>query len=186
MSIDRATLDPSQCTLIVIDVQEKFRHVLFERDRLIRNCKIVIEGCRLLGVPIIVTEQYPEGLGPTFDELAESLGDFKAIPKTAFSCFGDRKFIEALNASPHTANLILIGIEGHVCVLQTTLDAVSHGYTVHLVKDAITSRALPNYETGLQRALQAGAFVSSAEIILFQLLADSRAEQFRAVQKLLK
>lgn len=186
MSGQKGTLEPSECTLVVIDVQEKFRHVLFEQERLIKNCRIVVEGCRLLGVPTIVTEQYPQGLGPTFAELADSLGTFQPIPKTTFSCFGEPKFLDALRAAPHTPNLILIGIEAHVCVLQTALDALSHGYTVHLVKDAVTSRAAENYETGLQRALQSGALASSAEIVLFQLLADSRAEQFKAVQRLIR
>ncbi len=182
---DVGIINRNKTALIVVDVQEKFRPVIFEMDRVIDNTKKVIEGASILGIPIIVTEQYPKGLGKTVDDIKDSLGDFKPIEKLSFSCFGDTKFIEELEKL-NVTDIIILGIEAHVCITKTILDAIAKGYRVHLVTDAISSRSESNLKIAIERAKQSGAFLASSEMILFQLMDAAGTEEFKKISEIIR
>jgi nicotinamidase-related amidase len=145
----------------------------------------LLQAAPLLEVPVVVTEQYPKGLGPTIPAVASHLGDAPVIEKTAFSCWGEEAFRAKVREIGRD-QIIVAGIEAHVCVLQTVLDLLAGGYEVHLVTDAVGSRARRNYEVAVRRADQAGALLASTEMVLFQLLRDATAPQFKAVQRLIR
>jgi len=173
-----------EVALLVIDVQEKFRSVIFEMDRVTRNCSHLIKSCKALDVPVIHTEQYPKGLGPTIPELAQWLDDSPS-EKLEFSCFRNEAFLDRLKGIS-VKGLVVCGIEAHVCVLQTVLDAVRKGYEVYLVEDAVSSRKESDWTNALVRAGQSGVFRVSTEMIIFQLLEKSGTAKFKEVQKIIK
>jgi hypothetical protein len=179
-------LQPESVALLVVDVQEKFVPVLFEPDRLIAACQLLIGGAKALGIPVFVTEQNPEKLGLTVAELREALGDaYRPIAKMEFSAFGSEEFRRAFGASGRT-QLLLCGIEAHVCVWQTVQDALALGYEVFVAEDAVTSRYAFLWRSGVQCCVEAGARRTNAEMALFELLGSAEHPQFRAVQSLVK
>lgn len=176
-----------QPVLVIIDVQERLFNAMDaeRRDDVIRNIKILGVAARRLTLPVVVTEQYPRGLGRTLPELRELLDDVAPIEKTTFSCcaadgFTDR--LEALGGEP----VILAGIEAHVCVLLTALDLLRQGFRVSVVADAVCSRTPANFEAGLAQARQAGAVVTTTETVVFQLLGRADTDAFREISKLLR
>ncbi|MFA0747210.1 isochorismatase family protein [Fervidibacter sp.] len=181
-----ARLNLNEAILVVVDVQEKFMPVLFEPQRLVSACQLLIGGAKILGLPILVTEQLPEKLGPTVTELREVLGsDYRPIIKAEFSAFANESFRRTFAATERT-QLILCGIEAHVCIRQTTLDALALGYEVFLVEDALSSRYEFLYRSGVQSCVEAGAKRTNAEAVLFELMATAEHPQFREVQNLVK
>jgi isochorismate hydrolase len=181
-----ARLSLNEAILVVEDVQEKFMPVLFEPQRLVSACQLLIGGAKILGLPILVTEQLPEKLGPTVTELREVLGsDYRPIIKAEFSAFANESFRRTFAATERT-QLILCGIEAHVCIRQTTLDALALGYEVFLVEDAVSSRYEFLYRSGVQSCVEAGAKRTNAEAVLFELMATAEHPQFREVQNLVK
>ncbi|MEZ8217691.1 Nicotinamidase-related amidase [Candidatus Fervidibacteria bacterium JGI MDM2 SSWTFF-3-K9] len=181
-----ARLNLNEAVLVVVDVQERFMPVLFEPQRLVSACQLLIGGAKILGLPVLVTEQLPEKLGPTVTELREVLGsDYRPIVKAEFSVFANESFRRAFAATGRT-QLILCGIEAHVCIRQTTLDALDLGYDVFLVEDAISSRYEFLYRSGVQSCLEAGARRTNAEAVLFELMTTAEHPQFREVQNLVK
>ncbi|MCS3918895.1 isochorismatase family protein [Fervidibacter sacchari] len=181
-----ARLNLNEAVLVVVDVQERFMPVLFEPQRLVSACQLLIGGAKILGLPILVTEQLPEKLGPTVTELREVLGsDYRPIVKAEFSAFANESFRRAFAATGRT-QLILCGIEAHVCIRQTTLDALDLGYDVFLVEDAISSRYEFLYRSGVQSCVEAGARRTNAEAVLFELMTTAEHPQFREVQNLVK
>jgi len=181
-----ARLNLNEAILVVVDVQEKFMPVLFEPQRLVSACQLLIGGAKILGLPILVTEQLPEKLGPTVTELREVLGsDYRPIVKAEFSAFANESFRRTFAATGRT-QLILCGIEAHVCIRQTTLDALALGYDVFLVEDAVSSRYEFLYRSGVQSCVEAGAKRINAEAVLFELMATAEHPQFREVQNLVK
>jgi nicotinamidase-related amidase len=181
-----ARLNLNEAILVVVDVQEKFMPVLFEPQRLVSACQLLIGGAKILGLPILVTEQLPEKLGPTVTELREVLGsDYRPIIKAEFSAFANESFRRTFAAAERT-QLILCGIEAHVCIRQTTLDALALGYEVFLVEDAVSSRYEFLYRSGVQSCVEAGAKRTNAEAVLFELMATAEHPQFREVQNLVK
>lgn len=181
-----ARLNLNEAILVVVDVQEKFMPVLFEPQRLVSACQLLIGGAKILGLPILVTEQLPEKLGPTVTELREVLGsDYRPIIKAEFSAFANESFRRTFAATERT-QLILCGIEAHVCIRQTTLDALALGYEVFLVEDAVSSRYEFLYRSGVQSSVEAGAKRTNAEAVLFELMATAEHPQFREVQNLVK
>jgi nicotinamidase-related amidase len=181
-----ARLNLNEAILVVVDVQEKFMPVLFEPQRLVFACQLLIGGAKILGLPILVTEQLPEKLGPTVTELREVLGsDYCPIIKAEFSAFANESFRRTFAATERT-QLILCGIEAHVCIRQTTLDALALGYEVFLVEDAVSSRYEFLYRSGVQSCVEAGAKRTNAEAVLFELMATAEHPQFREVQNLVK
>jgi nicotinamidase-related amidase len=180
------TLDARRTALVVIDVQEAFRQHIPDFSGVAERCALFAHAARLLDVPVIVTEQYPKGLGHTAAEIAAVLPEgFEPVEKTAFSSCGAQEFVARLEAAG-ARQILLCGIEAHVCVNQTAHDLLARGYQVHLLADCISSRTAQNRQTGLDKMLRSGALPSSTELALFELMRDARHEQFKAIQKLIK
>jgi nicotinamidase-related amidase len=171
-------------TLLIIDVQERLRPAIAESESVIAAVNQLVQGAQILGLPILVTEQYPKGLGHTVPEVILPEGT-PILEKICFSCMLSENVSQSLK-SKSTKHLIIAGLEAHICVLKTTLDAIEQGYTVHVVAEAVSSRSLANKQLGLERMRQAGAFIVSIEMILFMLLEQAGTEEFKAISKLIK
>lgn len=180
------TLDSARAALVVIDMQESFRAAVPDFAEVAARIATAVRGAQLLNLPVVVTEQYPKGLGRTAAEIIEALAPgTEPIEKTAFSSCGAREFVARLEQSG-TKQIVVCGIEAHICVNQTTHDLLSRGFQVHLLMDCITSRTPRDRETGISKMQRSGAVPSSVEMALFELLRDARHEQFKAIQKLIK
>jgi nicotinamidase-related amidase len=173
--------------LTIVDVQERLFNAMDaeRRDDMVANVKILAGAARRLDVPVILTEQYPKGLGRTLPEVKALLADVAPIEKTAFSCGAAAGFLDRLRALG-ADRVILAGLEAHVCVLLTALDLLQHGFRVSVVADAVCSRRAANLEIGLAEARQAGAVVTSTETVVFGLLGSADSEAFRELSKLLR
>lgn len=180
------TLDAGQTALVIIDMQEAFRNSISDFAETSARIALMAHAAQLLGVPVVVTEQYPKGLGRTAAEIRAVLpAAIEPIEKTAFSSCGAQEFVAALE-SAGARQVLVCGIEAHVCVNQTTHDLLARGYRVHLLAECINSRSAHNRETGLAKMRQSGALPTSIEMSLFELMRDAAHEQFKAVQKLIK
>ena len=175
-----------QTVLTVIDLQERLVPAMSEAEKTIDRCRMLTRGVAELGGRILVTEQYPKGLGHTITEMAEVLPEnTPIIEKTDFSVFGEAQFnTELLKKSVHT--MIICGIESHVCVLQSIFDAVLRGYQVIVAADAVSSRKNGDRELALRQAENAGAFLMSSEAVLFWLLKSAKHPSFKNISKLVK
>ena len=179
-------LDKNQTALVVVDMQEAFRKAIPAFAEIASRIVQMIRGCRILDVPIVVTEQYPKGLGRTAEEILFSLpDDFEFIEKTAFSSCGAKTFTDKLE-SFGAKQILLCGIEAHICVNQTGHDLLENGYQVHILTDCIGSRFEHDKLAAIQKLTMNGAFPSGVEMSLFELLRDSRHEQFKEIQQLIK
>jgi len=180
-------IEREQAVLIIIDVQD----VLMKRmdqeigENVIRNICTLITFAKEMAIPILITEQYPKGLGKTVPGIRKELGSLSPIEKVSFSCCGAKAFNDSLNQLPRK-KVILTGIETHVCVLQTADDLLQKGYEVHAVADAICSKRRLDWEIALRWIEKKGAMISTTEIIAFQLLKEAGTEEFRELSKLLK
>jgi nicotinamidase-related amidase len=184
--LHKNTLDAAQTTLAIIDMQEGFRSVISDFAETAARIALMAHAARLLNIPIIITEQYPKGLGHTANEIKAVLpAGFNIIEKTAFSSCGAREF-EAELERARSLHVLICGLEAHICVNQTTHDLLERGYRVHLLTDCITARTAQNRGTGLAKMQQSGALPSSIEMSLFELMRDAKHEQFKAIQKLIK
>ena len=175
-------------SLVVIDMQEKLINAIPEerRETTIRNSKILIETAKTFEIPITVTEQYPKGLGLTIPEIKEAVGDgFKPIEKLVFSCARSPEFKSALRET-NKEEVLICGIETHVCVLQTVLDLINNGYTVYVPADGVTSRKELDWETAIKLIDKAGAVVGTTETFVFQFLERAGTEEFKKISRLLK
>lgn len=180
------TLDVAQTALAIIDVQEAFRGSISDFAELSARIALVAHAAQLLNIPLIVTEQYPKGLGHTANEIRAVLPDqLQVIEKTAFSSCGAQSFETELERTG-ARQILVCGIEAHICVNQTTHDLLARGFQVHLLTDCITARAAQNKQVALAKMQQSGAIPSSTEMALFELLRDARHEQFKSIQKLIK
>lgn len=183
--MDRLRLRRDQAVLAVVDIQERLASVMEHRERVTARTRLLIEAARLMDIPIVVTEQYPKGLGHTVDEIREVLTAGSPVEKLSFSCCGEPSFLDALKKTGRK-KVILAGMETHICVLQTVIDLLDSGYAVHLVRDAVCSRKKLDWATGLEMAREAGAVVTSTETVLFQLLERAGTEEFRKISKMVK
>ncbi len=174
-----------KCALVVIDIQGKLAQLMYRKESLFENTRKLIKGCQVLGIPIIVTEQYPKGLGPTIPEIADLFPDFRPLPKVAFSCCGDEGFQRELRAVARQ-QILVCGIETHVCVYQTTMDLLGAQYHVEIVEDAVSSRAQEDRGTALQRMRDEGARTTSVEMALFELMKVAEGPRFKEVSKIVK
>jgi nicotinamidase-related amidase len=179
-------LSREHAALAVIDMQEAFRPVIPDfADVALRIAKAV-QGARLLEVPVIVTEQYPRGLKNTAEEIVPHLSpESKAVEKMCFSSCGAEGFREQL-ISRNIKQVLICGIEAHICVTQTVLDLLAQGLEVHLLVDCITSRKAESKQVALARLTQAGAVLSNLEMALFEMMRTADSPQFKAVQGLIK
>lgn len=185
--IARRPLDPAQCALIVVDIQEKLLPPIFQKEQLVRNSQLLIRLAGILNIPTLLTTQYSKGLGNTIPEVASLLPQTQAIEKLAFSCFGSDVFCSALKRLPGNRNtVVLCGMESHICVAQTALAALREGYLVHVASDAISSRTEWNWKVGLERMRSAGAVISSTEMVIYEALGSSGTSAFKDMLKHLK
>ncbi len=178
-------LDRDNVALVIIDIQERLAAVMKEKDKVINNCLHLIELSRLLNIPIILTEQYPKGLGPTVEEIKNALPEYKPIEKLTFSCCDEPSFLDEIKKI-NKKTLILSGMETHVCLLQTCIGLISEGYNVHIVKDAICSRSKDNWKTGIEFMRDAGAVITCTETVLFQLLKIAGTQEFKTIAARIK
>jgi nicotinamidase-related amidase len=178
-------LEKRGSVLVVVDVQDKLLHAIHDWRAVLDNTVKMVKFAHTLGVPVIVTEQYPKGLGPTNAALAELFPAFAPLEKTVFSCFGAEGFAAALKAAA-AETLVLAGIEAHICVQQTALEALHRGLKVHVIADAAGSRTPANKEIGLAKIRQAGGVVSAVEIALYEWLERSDSVEFKAILPLIK
>lgn len=185
MSIERFVLSKDNSVLVIVDIQERLAVAMDKKDRVVGNTLHLIEAAKLLSLPIIVTEQYSKGLGPTLPEIKSALTAYAPIEKITFSCCGEPGFMKAMSDTGRK-QAIVVGMETHVCVWQTCLDLLREGYAVHLVRDAVCSRAKINYKTGLELARDAGAVVTSTEVAMFQLLVRAGSQEFKTISGRIK
>jgi nicotinamidase-related amidase len=178
-------LEKTTTTLLVIDVQGNLAHAMHQKETLFAHLTTLIRGAQMLDLPIIVTEQYPKGLGPTIPEIADLLPGMQPISKVAFSCCGEERFMQALTTL-NRSHVLVAGIEAHVCVYQTAADLLRQGYEVEIVTDAVSARTASNRDIGLARMKACGAHLTSVEMALFELMKVAGGEQFKAIQKLVK
>ena len=183
--MDKYFLTKEDTVLVVVDIQERLAAVMSERQKVIGNSLHLIEAAKVLHFPVLLTEQYPKGLGPTVPEIRDALPSYAPIEKLMFGCCGEPMFMEAI-ASTRKSRVILCGMETHVCVLQTCLGLIKEGYIVHVVQDAICSRSKENYRIGVEFMRDAGAVITGTETVLFQLLEKAGTEEFKAISKRIK
>jgi hypothetical protein len=178
-------LDNKKTLLVVTDLQGKLARIVVDSGSVLRNIGILIDGCKILDIPILWLEQYPEGLGPTLPEISFHLNGYAPIPKKSFSAIKNIKilkhFIE-LNRS----QVLLTGVETHVCIFQTASDFISLGTETYVVKDGVSSRTEFNKNIGIEKILQAGGKITSVETALFELLGSSEGENFKKILNLVK
>jgi nicotinamidase-related amidase len=184
--MEKFKLDADKAVLVVIDIQERLVPAMPPKvyTRLRGTVAMLVEAAKLLGVPVVTTEQYPKGIGHTVAELAESCSD-KVVEKVSFGCCSEPNFIAAIKETGRS-QVIVTGMEAHVCVYQTVLGLLEEGYHVHLVRDAICSRNKIDFLAGVANAAQAGAVATTAETVLFQMLKQSTHDQFKAISRLVK
>lgn len=179
-------LVPGSTALVVVDFQEAFRGIILEFDRIAVAISRAVRGFGVLGLPVIVTEQYPKGLGHTIDEVLSVLPErTPVVEKTAFSSCGADGF-SALLQEVSARQVVVCGIETHICVNQTVHDLLDGGFQVHVLADAVGSRFDVNKRTGMRKMLGSGAVPSSVEMCLFELMSDSAHDSFREIQSLIK
>ncbi|MBI5074123.1 MAG: hydrolase [Nitrospirae bacterium] len=183
--MDKFMLKKDDSLLVIVDIQERLAVAMTEKERVVANTLHLIESARLLGVPLLITEQYPRGLGPTVPEVRNAVQSYAPIEKITFSCCGEKFFMEAVQET-EKKQIILVGMETHVCVLQTCIDLLREGYDVHVVSDAICSRTKQNYKTALEYMRDAGAVITCTETVLFQLLVKAGTEEFKTLSKRIK
>ena len=172
-------------SLLIIDIQGNLAHSMCEKELLFKNVQKLIKGIQVLGIPILWVEQNPQGLGPTIPEIANILSNIQPISKMSFSSCGNERFVQALKAL-NRKQVLIAGIEAHVCVYQTAADLVDLGYEVQVVADAVSSRNIENKEIGLQKMRDSGVSLTSVETALFELLKVAEGEQFRDILKIVK
>ena len=179
-------LTPDNTVLLVIDVQGKLAQLMHRKESLFASLEKIIRGAQVLELPIIWTEQVPEKLGPTLPEIARLLATMSGpISKASFSCCGHPPFMQELEAL-NRRQVLVTGIETHICIYQTTLDLLERGYEVQVVADAVSSRTAENRELGLERTKDAGARLTSTEMALFELLRVAAGPQFKEINRIVK
>jgi nicotinamidase-related amidase len=178
-------LERDRAALVVVDVQEAFRPAVLDFDRVARNVALLVQGARVLELPVLVTEQYPKGLGHTVPEVGRHLDSVEPIEKLCFSAAESDPFRAALDASSRE-QVLICGIESHVCVSQTADDLLAGGREVHVARDAVTSRTAENRELGLHKMEHSGAVLTSVEAALFELLRAAGTPEFKEIQRLVK
>ena len=178
-------LDKKDCVLVIIDVQEKLVNAL-EKDTIIKKTATLAQAAKIIGIPTIVTEQYPKGLGSTVTQVKEAFGDDTVVlEKTSFSAMKEEAFFSHLK-SHNRKQVLICGIETHICVHQTVSGLLAEGYEVYVAKDACASRAKYEFKQGIELMQSNGAKICCVEIALFEWLRTSKDEHFKEIQTLIK
>lgn len=184
-------VEPAKAALLVVDTQERLWHVMSPDDRAMcaKNVKILVELARRLDLPVVLSEQYPKGLGPTVAEIAEAVAApatrLHRMEKLEFSCAAAPSFAPLWDEL-RREQWIVAGMESHVCVYQTVRDLVARGAAVQVVADAVISRTRENRAVGLELAAKAGALITSTETVVFDALHRAGSDEFRAMSRLLR
>lgn len=176
-------LNTDNTVALVVDIQERLLPVLHESGDFVANSVKLLTGLRALDVPVLITEQYPKGLGATAADVKTAAGDAPVFEKTRFSAYTDE--VAAAIKAHHAENIVLLGCETHICVLQTVLALQLWGLNVYLPQECVASRTPANKKNGLRQCLAAGAVVSNIESVLFQLLRDAKHPAFKTISKLI-
>lgn len=171
--------------LLIIDIQEKILRVMQQPDVVVENTVKLMNGFNILGSPIYATEQYPKGLGETEQRIKEELNGIIPIQKMSFSCFGAGDLFEEL-LNKKLTQVVIAGIETHVCVQQTALDLIANGFNVTLAADATSSRKQTDYNFAVERMRNEGIIISTTEAILFEMLNICGTEEFKKISKIIK
>ncbi|HUU13441.1 MAG TPA: hydrolase [Terriglobia bacterium] len=180
-------LDHRSSALVVLDLQTKLVPAIFEPERVIRNCQMLLKLAEVLKMPVVLTSHYTKGLGSIIPEIRQATPGIEPLEKTSFGCFGEPGFLPHLKDRAPLANSLLVaGVESHICVMQTVLGALASGYLVHVAADATSSRTRENWQIGLDRMQRAGAVISSTEMMVYELLRVSGTPEFKAILPLLK
>ncbi len=177
-------LDKNKTALLVIDIQTRIINVMRKPNKLVENVLKLIKGSKILNIPIYFTEQYPKGLGSTVDEIKVELNS-EAIQKLSFSCLGAGDLFNRLK-NDNIKQVIVCGIESHVCVQQTVLDLLANDFQVNLPVNAVSSRNKVDYETAINRMEKIGAEITTVESVLFELLGISGTDEFKSISNLIK
>ncbi|HZH72686.1 MAG TPA: isochorismatase family protein [Mariniphaga sp.] len=170
---------------LIVDFQERLFPVMWEKDQLLRNCQLLINGLVQLNLPLVVTQQYTRGLGETLDEIKSIIPDFNYIEKREFSCCDEPQVVAKLREYG-ARNILICGIESHVCVLQTAIDLKENGFNPIVVLDTVSSRNKNSIEIAKERFRYEQIMMTSAESILFELTRTSAAPEFKAISNLVK
>ena len=171
--------------LVVIDVQERLFPLIHQKEELLKNLTNIIKSAQILGVPILWTEQAPQKIGKTITFISGLLKDLKPVEKIAFSCCGDANFVSSLGALGRR-QILLTGIEAHVCVYQTAQDLINLGFDVYAVADAVSSRTAENKQIGIERIRESGGSITSTETTICELLKVAEGEKFKEIIQMLK
>jgi nicotinamidase-related amidase len=185
MGLDNFTLNKEDAVLLIVDIQERLAVVMKDRDRVVRNCQHLVELAKMINIPVVVTEQYPKGLGRTVPELQSVLPAYNPVEKISFDCCCQPAFMQELKGH-NKKTVIVTGMETHICVLQTSLGLLRAGVNVHVVEDAMCSRTAENWRTGIEFMRNAGAVVTCTETALFQLLKVAGTEEFKKISQRIK
>ncbi len=177
-------INKADTVFLIIDLQEKLMPVISNKEEVFSNVNKLISGAKVLSIPVIVTEQYSRGLGHTCKEVQLS-SDQLVIEKMCFSSMLSEEILEKLKEM-NIKSLILAGVESHICVLKTALDALARGYEVHVVVDAVSSRKVIDKEVALSRIRQVGGYIVTTEMILFQLIDFAGTDEFKQISKIVK
>lgn len=178
-------LEIENCCLVVIDVQGKLAQLMHDKESLFKNIQILIHAAKILNIPIIWCQQCPDALGPTIPQIAELLSGIDPINKASFSCYSCDQFNTKLKELTRK-QILLCGIETHVCVYQTAIDLLRKGYEVEVISDAVSSRSLHNKEVAINTMSAAGVNVTTTEMALFELLKTADHPRFKQIAKLIK
>jgi len=170
---------------LVIDFQTKMMPSILDHEELAQKSATFIKGCRILGVPIITTQQYSKGLGDTIAEIKDALGDFEPVEKISFSCCGNDEF-KAKLAKEGKKNILVTGVEAHICVQQTVLDLLQGGYSIYVIADCIGSRFEVNRRYADKRMEQAGAILTTAESALFEMMVSADHPKRKEITNIVK
>lgn len=179
-------LQRDRAVLVVVDLQEKLLPAIAEKERVLGRGLLLLRAARELEMPVVLTTQYERGLGPTVAEVRAEAPGVTPVDKVAFGCFGSEDFLTRLSSFPGRDQLLVAGIESHICVAQTVLGALAKGYHVHVAADAVGSRHPENREIGLRRMERAGAVLSSTEMAVYELLVRSDGAAFKRLLPYLK
>jgi nicotinamidase-related amidase len=178
-------LEIDNTVFVLIDVQGKLAQLMHEKDILFQNLQKLVKGMQVLKIPVLWTEQNPQKMGPTIPELSELLKTSKPVGKMSFSCMGSETFATLLERLDR-GQVVLAGIETHVCVYQTTIDLVQKDYHVEVVADAVSSRTQANRDLGLEKIKGCGAHLTSVETLLFRLIRTAEHPAFREILAIVK
>jgi nicotinamidase-related amidase len=171
--------------MLLIDVQGQLAQLMHEKEKFFKSLETMVQGMQVLGVPIIWMEQIPKNLGSTTEQISKHLKNIESIDKFTFSCTGEPRFNEKFQSLGRN-QILLTGIETHICVYQTGQELLNQGYQVQVVSDCVSSRTKENKDIGIKRIIQSGGEITSVEMIFFELMKAAQGDEFKQIIKLIK